>query len=132
MILTIPYCNLATRPLVSLDIAWKDGQRNDVARNLKRLRKQMSKKWGDQSSAGKARPQFLADADVDVDSGEDSFDFDSAALVPFCRLSSPFIVDADAAESVFIFARSAALSPSVPPEASEEVFAFRVDDISVY
>ena len=67
MILTIPYCNLATRPLVSLDIAWKDGQRNDVARNLKRLRKQMSKKWGDQSSAGEARPQFLADADVDVD-----------------------------------------------------------------
>ncbi|KAL9181509.1 hypothetical protein ACHAXT_010314 [Thalassiosira profunda] len=50
---------------VERDIAWKEGQRNDVARQLQRHRTQMEKKWEGQNASTKAnRPRFLADADA--------------------------------------------------------------------
>jgi len=49
---------------IERDIAWKEGQRNNVARELKKRRGQMLKKWESRSSNSKAqRPRFLADAD---------------------------------------------------------------------
>ena len=50
---------------IDRDISWKQGQRRDVTRELKKVRGNMQKKWEGQSSNSKdQRPRFLADADV--------------------------------------------------------------------
>jgi len=50
---------------IERDISWKEGQRNKVARELKKRRGQMIKKWEGQSSNTRGqRPRFLADAEL--------------------------------------------------------------------
>ncbi|KAL7553344.1 hypothetical protein ACHAWF_016628 [Thalassiosira exigua] len=53
---------------IERDIAWKDGQRNEVARELKKHRGKMLKKWEAQPSNVKSqKPRYLADADASED-----------------------------------------------------------------
>ncbi len=48
---------------IERDIAWKEGQRHDVARKLKKHQLKMLKIWAD-SNTIEQKPRFLADADV--------------------------------------------------------------------
>lgn len=45
------------------EIAWKEGQRHDVARALKKHQLKMLKKWGDLNSVAQ-KPRFLADVEM--------------------------------------------------------------------
>jgi hypothetical protein len=45
------------------EIAWKEGQRHDIARALKKHQLKMLKKWGDSNSVAQ-KPRFLADVEV--------------------------------------------------------------------
>ena len=52
---------------IERNIAWNEGQRNDVARQLKKRRGQMLKKY--QSSCSSQKPRFLADVEVSDELG---------------------------------------------------------------